>query len=303
MMNSTLSSGVWPAMLTPLTPDKAIDWDALDHLIEWYLKAGVAGLFAIGLSSEMYDLSDDERPQLAKYVVDQVKGRVPVVATGNFGQSLDQQATTIKRLAATGVQAVTIVLANLAPQAETADDILKKNLESLLGMTGNIPLALYECPQPYHRLVSANLLRWAAQSGRFLLLKETSRSLASFQDKIQATTATPLKCLTADASTLLASLNSGGEGYCGIAANYYPQGLAWLCNHFKTQPDKAAQIQALLGAFDLAIHQKYPLAAKYFLQNNGLPITLTNRAPTPPLEDYDRRILDYMNEHLQTMTL
>lgn len=48
-----LPAGVWPVMLTPFTTDGAIDWEALDLMIDWYLEQGIDGLFAVCLSSEM----------------------------------------------------------------------------------------------------------------------------------------------------------------------------------------------------------------------------------------------------------
>lgn len=294
MSNLILPAGVWPAMVTPMTKDNAIDWHGLDQLIEWYLDAGVAGLFAVGLSSEMFLLTDEERLRLASHVVDRVDGRVPVVATGNFGDSLDQQVESVKRMAGTGVQAVTIVLAALAPSEETSGDVLKQQIDRLLRQTGEIPLAMYECPIPYHRLISPDLLRWSGQSGRFLMLKETSRSLSSILGKCQATAGTSLKCLNADATTLLDSLVSGAQGYCGIAANFYPRQLVSLCNAFQTQPDQARRLQSLVGAFDPVIHHKYPLSAKYLLQRIGLEIQAICRTPIKPLDDYERRVLDYL---------
>ena len=48
-----LPKGVWPVMLTPFTQDGAIDWDGVDAITNWYIDSGVAGLFAVCLSSEM----------------------------------------------------------------------------------------------------------------------------------------------------------------------------------------------------------------------------------------------------------
>eukprot|EP01049_Picozoa_sp_SAG25_P025075 SAG25_NODE_11694_length_298_cov_0.773869_1_plen_45_part_10 len=41
---------------------------------EWYIASGVAGLFAVCQSSEMYALSEDERLELAGYVAAQAAG-------------------------------------------------------------------------------------------------------------------------------------------------------------------------------------------------------------------------------------
>ena len=38
--------GVWPVMLTPFDENRQIDWESLKKLIDWYIAAGVHGLFA-----------------------------------------------------------------------------------------------------------------------------------------------------------------------------------------------------------------------------------------------------------------
>ena len=75
--------GVWPVMLTPFDENRQIDWESLKKLIDWYIAAGVHGLFANCQSSEMFFLSDAESLQLTRFVVDYVAGRVPVVASGH----------------------------------------------------------------------------------------------------------------------------------------------------------------------------------------------------------------------------
>jgi 4-hydroxy-tetrahydrodipicolinate synthase len=90
MINNLLEPvrGVWPVMLTPFRGDGSVDWRGLDALTEWYLTSGVAGLFAVCLSSEMYELTHAERVQVAAHVVKRSAGRVPVVAAGAFGDSI-----------------------------------------------------------------------------------------------------------------------------------------------------------------------------------------------------------------------
>ena len=46
-------------------------------------------------------------------------------------------------------------------------------MQKLLDLTGSVRLGLYECPKPYHRLLSAEALAWAASTGRFYFHKDT----------------------------------------------------------------------------------------------------------------------------------
>ena len=285
----TLPQGVWPAMITPLNDDKSIHWPGVDALTDWYIEAGVAGLFAVGQSSEMFALDNEERLALAKRVVDRTAGRVPVVATGTFGGPIAQQAEFIKQMIDTGVQAVTVIASAMADQHED-DDVWQGNLEQLLSLTGDIPLSLYECPQPYHRLIPPERIGWAAQTGRFALLKDTSRSMEAVKAKVKAAQNTSLGIYNADSTGLLASLRAGASGYCGIAANLYPDLVVWLCNH--VDDERADHVQAVLSTVDPVIHQKYPVCAKYYQQQAGVEMFTVSRVSDAVLDVYDRRVFD-----------
>lgn len=294
MIAALFPAGVWPAMITPFNEDRSIDWAGVDRLTDWYIASGVAGLFAVGQSSEMFALDDGERLPLARRVVRRANGRVPVLATGTFVRGVEGQAECIKRLHDAGVDAITVLAAQMAAPDE-GDAVWRDRVARLLDLTGAIPLALYECPAPYHRLIPPDLVAWAAGTGRFHLLKETSRSLDAVRAKIDAARGTPLGIFNADATTLLASLRDGARGYCGIAANYYPDLLAWLCAHFAAEPAGAQDVQAFLGIADTLIHQRYPVAAKHYRQLAGFDLLTVSRVMDDTLTDYDRRMLRYLH--------
>ena len=78
-------------MITPFQQNGKIDLDGVTRLIDFYLAAGVKGFFANCASSEMYELSEEERLTLTQHVVKHVNGVVPVVATGSFGSTIFEQ--------------------------------------------------------------------------------------------------------------------------------------------------------------------------------------------------------------------
>ena len=92
-MQTSLPQGFIPVMLTPFLENGNIDFDGLTKLTEFYLEAGAAGLFANCLSSEMYELSEDERLAITKHVVDAANGRVPYVG---FATDCSLAATQIQ---------------------------------------------------------------------------------------------------------------------------------------------------------------------------------------------------------------
>jgi 4-hydroxy-tetrahydrodipicolinate synthase len=70
---------VYPVMLTPFQKNNKIDFEALKQLVEFYITTGSTGLFANCLSSEMFQLTDEERIQVTRKVVEQVDGRQKVI--------------------------------------------------------------------------------------------------------------------------------------------------------------------------------------------------------------------------------
>lgn len=277
-MQSSIPNGVWPTMVTPFTEAGEIDEVALAHLVEWYLARGVRGLFAVCQSSEMFFLSLAERVALARAVVRLVDGRVPVIASGHVSDTLPAQVDEVCRVAETGVNAVVLVTNRFAA-AEESGDVWLRNLERFLAQVpDDIALGFYECPYPYKRLLTPELLAWCAETGRFRFLKDTSCDLDQMRAKQAAVAGTSLKIFNANAATLLASLKFGIAGYSSVMANFVPQLYVWLCENWALEPEKAARLQDFLGFASLLERQAYPVTAKYFLQLEGLPLTLHTRA-------------------------
>jgi 4-hydroxy-tetrahydrodipicolinate synthase len=70
--------GVFPILVTPFDEHSRIDEDSLRSLVEFNLAAGVHGL-CVAVGSEIFKLTEAERERITRIVVDQVRGRVPVV--------------------------------------------------------------------------------------------------------------------------------------------------------------------------------------------------------------------------------
>ena len=293
--NQEFPRGVWPVMVTPFTAQGAIDWEGLDSLIDWYVESGVSGLFTVCLSSEMYYLTGEEKLALAQHIVKSSAGRIPVIASGTFGGSIEDQAEWIKRTSDTGVDAVVVIACHLADRDQT-DDIWRTNLQKLLDRTGDIPLGLYECPLPYLRLLSPAIMRWAAATGRFLYFKDTCCRLDIIEEKVEAARGTPLRLFNAQTSTLLDSLRKGADGYSGTAANFFPALFAWLCRHFETKPDTASKLQRFMTIADMMVRHKYPASAKKFLALQGVRIETYSRVRQESFSDDDVRTLSALKE-------
>jgi len=80
--------GVFPILVTPFDEQSRIDEESLRNLVEFNVTAGVHGL-GIALGSEVFKLSEAERDLATRIVVDQARGRVPIVVnTGSQGTAV-----------------------------------------------------------------------------------------------------------------------------------------------------------------------------------------------------------------------
>ncbi|MCQ6561506.1 dihydrodipicolinate synthase family protein [Paenibacillus mendelii] len=273
-----LAGGVWPTMVTPFTEAGTIDYDALERAVEWYIEKGVDGLFAVCQSSEMFHLSLEERVELAAFVKRKAAGRVPVIASGHIADTFEDQVIELQALADTGVDALVLITNRLAAENESDDRWTSRLEKLLLELPADLPLGFYECPYPYKRLITPELLRWCANTGRFHFLKDTSCDIASIQAKLQAVKGTSLSIYNANSATLLETLKLGVQGYSGVMANFHPELYGWLTKNWQQLPEQAEALEDLLSIMSLIEKQLYPVNAKYHLMLEGVFNTMYGRS-------------------------
>jgi 4-hydroxy-tetrahydrodipicolinate synthase len=73
------SRGAFIISVTPFTEAGDVDWPSVDSLVEFYLSKGVSGVTILGMMGEAQKLSDTESATFAKYFIDRVASRVPVI--------------------------------------------------------------------------------------------------------------------------------------------------------------------------------------------------------------------------------
>ncbi len=293
MNKKRLPGGLWPVMLTPLKDNNRLDLDGLKKLTDYYLDAGANGMFANCLSSEMFQLTEEERLTITQTVVDHCKDKVPVAATGSFSSDVNKSTEFIKKIYDTGVDAV-VLTSSIVVAPHESDAIFMHRLEAILERTGNIPLGIYECPVPYKRLISTDIMKWMAGTGRFLYHKDTSCNSDQIREKIEAVKGSNFNIMNADTPTALDTLSDGGQGISPISGNFYSELYSFLIKTFNEQ-GRTAELEELiahLSIMDAVVDKFYPLSAKLFLQKRGLGITAASRVPASSMAYRDWHNLD-----------
>lgn len=269
MTKQTKYAGVWPVMLTPFTDAGEIDWASLEKLVDWYIAAGVSGLFANCQSSEMFFLSQKESVALTRFVLEKAAGRVPVVASGHTANAESQQIEQLHEIGETGVDSVILISNRLAPQSASDAVVLEKIAALTEKVPGDFGLGIYECPYPYKRLLSDDVVKWCAASGRYTFIKDTCCDIDIIRRRLALTAGSPLNIANANTQTLLASMQAGASGYSGVMANFHPELYVWLCANYTAEPAKAEKLARYLTTASLIENVDYPISAKDFQRRIG----------------------------------
>lgn len=279
--------GIIPVMLTAFDDHGGIDWDSQRRLTEWYLERGCESLFAVCQSSEMLCLNLDEREALARFTVEVVDGRVPVIASGHIGATLEKQITELTRIAATGIDCLVFVTNRLDPenlgskQLFDTVETLKRELPS------DLQLGLYECPAPYRRLLSDDEIAYFARDPRFVILKDVSCDIRTVRRRLELTKNSNLVVNNANAAIAYEAMKSGASGFCGVFNNFHPDLYRWLQDEGEIHTELADELARFLVLSAVTEGMGYPKLAKSYHQMLGTIQSSFSRAvPEDIFEKY-----------------
>ena len=265
-----IKNGIYPTMLVAYKESGEIDYNAMGELIEWYIKEGVHGIFALCQSTEIVYLTIEERLKLGKFVMDKVAGRVPVVMSGMTADTLVGQIEEAKLIAALKPDAL-VILSNRIDSDEQYT--LTEKVELIMqALPEDMPLGIYEIPVPYKRLITDEELSFMAKSGRFAFIKDTCCDMEIMRRRAKIVEGCDFKLFNANAATILDTLRVGYAGFSGIMANIHPALYVWLFEHQnEALADRIIHYIAMTSVIEARC---YPIIAKRYLREYvGLSFT------------------------------
>lgn len=275
--------GCWPTMITPFTADNKVDYVAIKKLVDWFVKCGSTGIFSVCQSSEMFFLSEQEKLDIAKAVIDAAAGRVKVIASGHTSDDHQKQIDELGKMAELNNLDAVVLVSNRMAKQDEGPDVFNKNAEDIFRQLPNVKFGLYECPYPYLRLLTDDFLVDCAKTGKLVFLKDVSCAREIQKRRVQLVKDTDLSLFNANTSTLLDSLIDGYDGYNGVMANFHMDLYVWLYNNFKAQPEVARELMDFLTVAAIIEARCYPVSAKWHQNEFVVPMTTVTRSKDPAL--------------------
>ncbi len=212
-------SGTGVALVTPFK-NGAVDFPALESIIEHVIAGGVDFIVSLGSTGEATTLHTDECKKILRFTVKQVNGRIPLVAglfgansTGHLLQRFELYADALGGFDA-------IMSSNPSYVKPTQEGIFQHYME--VEKTSPLPIIIYNVPGRTSGNISAETaVRLANASPKFIAVKEASGDMAQIQQIIKDRPEGFL-VLSGDDPLTLAMIGCGADGVISVIANAFP---------------------------------------------------------------------------------
>jgi 4-hydroxy-tetrahydrodipicolinate synthase len=265
--------------------DGSLDRDSLRQLLDWHVAEGTDAICIVGTTGESATVSPDEHCELIKLAVDQIAGRIPVIA-GTGGNSTVEAIALTRHAKEVGADAsLQVVPYYNRPSQEGMYRHFKAIAEST-----DLPVILYNVPgRTVADMSNETVLRLAAVDN-IIGIKDATGNLARGIELLRdidrsfAGKGKLFGVFSGDDASALALMLCGGAGNISVTANVAPRAMAEMCKA-ALDGDAARAIEINNRVLDL--HSKLfvepnPVPVKWALAEMGkMPAGL--RLPLAPL--------------------
>ena len=247
-------SGV--ALVTPFT-DSGVDFDALSRLVDFQLKNGIDAIIACGTTGESSTMSEAECNAVIGHIVQQVAGRVPVIAgTGcNDTAHAIQHSIDAQALGADALLVVTPYYNKCTQKGLVAH-------YTAIADAVRLPVIIYNVPARTGLDMTPATLDSLANHPNIVGMKEASGDIRQMSEMTRLC-GDRCAIYSGDDFNVVPLLSMGGAGVISVAANIVPQDVHTMVAKFFAGD--------LAGARALQ-WQLLPLCEGLFAEVNPIPI-------------------------------
>ena len=229
-------NGVMPAMITSFNKDESINKEGIRKTVNYLISESVDGLYITGSTGETFLMSQEEKKQAIEIIVEEVNGRVPVIAhIGSIGTKITTELGQYAEKV--GVDA----LSALPPfyYGFSNDEIL--NYYKDISNSTNLPITVYNIS--HANLMDLDMLKRLSSIKNVKGVKYTAPTHFNFS-KIKKEIGESFKIYSGMDEMALSGLISGADGIIGSFYNLMPELFVEIYKQVKNnQINEAKKIQ------------------------------------------------------------
>ena len=256
MRTKPVFKGVATALITP-TNDNGVDYDSYGRLIDWQCEQGINALVIAGTTGEGSTLDDAEHKAVAKFAVERIAGRCPVItATGGNDTRYAIQLT--KYCCDVGADAMLVVTPYY--NKTTQNGLIK--MYSAIADASTKPLILYNVPSRTGVNIEPETYAALADHPMIAGIKEANSNISKIVKTAQLVNG-KLDIYSGNDDQITPILAMGGLGVISVLSNPAPKITMEICNKFFAGDVKgSAELQCKM----------LPLINALFSEVNPIPV-------------------------------
>lgn len=281
-------SGSIVALVTPMRADGAVDFDALDRLVEFHVNNGTDGIVAVGTTGESATLDIDEHIGVIQRVVKKAAKRLTVI--GGTGANSTSEAIEWTQLAK-GVGADACLLVTPYYNKPTQEGLYRHF--RAIAEAVDIPLILYNVPGRTACDMKPETVVRLAEIDNIIGIKEASGSLERNRELVKLL-GDRFCLLSGDDEIAVESTLAGFRGVVSVSGNVAPRQVHdAIAAALEGKTDTARALSDTLRPLHRALFvESNPIPVKWALARLGL-IEDGIRLPLTPLsKQYHGQVLE-----------
>lgn len=249
--------GSMVALVTPMNADNSLDWASLHKLVDWHLEQGTHAIVAVGTTGESATLNVDEHLAVIKKIVDQVNGRIPVIA-GTGANSTSEAVELTQAAKDVGVDACLLVTPYYNKPTQEGLFLHHAHIAQAVA----IPQFLYNVPGRTGVDMKPETALRLAKVANIIGIKEATGDLERAKLLIDQAPA-DFAIISGDDATAVDLILLGGKGDISVTANVVPAAIARMCE--LALAGNAAEARAIN-------ERLLPLHTGMFVESNPIPV-------------------------------
>ena len=250
-------AGSMVALVTPMDAQGELDWDSLSKLVDFHLQEGTNAIVAVGTTGESATLDVAEHVEVIRRVVDQVNGRIPVIA-GTGGNSTRESIELTTAAKQAGADACLLVTPYYNKPTQEGLYLHFRHIAESVA----IPQILYNVPGRTACDMLPETVERLSKIGNIIGIKEATGDLQRGKEVLDLVSKEFL-VYSGDDATAAELILMGGKGNISVTANVAPRALSDLC---------AAAMRGDAVAARAINDRLMPLHKALFIESNPIPV-------------------------------
>ena len=284
------------ALVTPLSEDGEVDYDALKHLIDWHINQGTDGIVSVGTTGESATLNIKEHVDVIEFTVKHANNKLPVIA-GTGANSTDEAIELSEEARLKGADYALLVTPYYNKPNQKG---LIAHYEKIAD-SSQIKQILYNVPMRTACDLLPESVEILSKHSNIVGIKEAVDDEQRIEELINISNSCSgnFSIFSGDDPTFMNSLNIGAHGVISVAANVIPKSISKICQHIRENEKDAADALNLQNAnlYRLLFVESNPIPVKWMLYKMGL-IKEYIRLPLIELDEtFHDEIMSELNKH------